>query len=265
MVKENIRDEGRNGEGENGQERITEKTCKAVKGKKAFKEKDKEVAYIIGGGTSVSQLLNNPHLYYALHDNVIFGCNKAVEHFDCDYFVFHDHSFGRDHQGLLKDFKGQAIYAPTTNNNNLKYEGVTYVRRNHAAVRFDFTTGIYTGNNCGVTALSIAIALGYKTIYLIGMDCRFDEAMTRTHFHEGYNKRHDEKSESSYDGFATFFENVGREIVKTRPDVKVYNASYISLIDIEEKYFKRVNIGDVLIGNSTDGKGYISEDICGSP
>jgi uncharacterized Rossmann fold enzyme len=199
-------------------------------------------AYIIGGGASLAPLLKDEALKRALSEKITFGCNKAVEHFKCTHMVYHDPNFNTD---IVKSFKGEgSIYAPlSVKGDDLEInELVTFVKPTCVPV-CDLDIGIMTGNNCGLTALSIAVALGFNRIFLLGMDCKFDKK-GRSHFHEGYGKK---VNQGDYEGFAHWFELMGKHLKATRPETKVFNCSYISSIDMREKYFKRMYIGEAIL------------------
>ncbi len=210
-------------------------------------KKSKEIAFIVGGGTSFREVLDSPYMIGQLSNYITFGCNKVVETVDCDYLVYYDLKFSKDYAHLVTGFNGRGgVYAPLPSalNRDQVNETAKYFKPiNH--VGFDINKGLNSGNNCGVTALSVAVALGYKTIYLLGMDARFGSG--ESHYHGGYGHN---VNENVYTSFAHYFEMIGRHI-KENTDVKVYNCSYISLIDIDEEYFERIDIKDVLNVDST--------------
>lgn len=220
-----------------------QKHAKAEIKENSFEAK-KEKIFIIGGGTSVKQVIDDGELYAYIHDYTVMCCNKAVEYFYADYLVYHDLKFATtDFPHLVNNFEGAGgVYAPLPSsiNRDKKTAGVNYIKHSKN-ICFDLSKGLNTGNNCGVTALALAVALGYKEIYLIGMDGRFNMNNTKTHFHSGYGHG---LSERAYDGFSYFFEKTGEALAKIRPDVNVYNCSGISLIDIKQEYFKRIDLRD---------------------
>jgi hypothetical protein len=223
----------------------SEEACK----EENTREEERKKIFIVGGGTSVTPILNDPLLKERLEAHDIIGCNKAVEHVNCKYLAIFDHEnfINGKYSHSLDTFNGKGgIYAPTTKKTDYIQDGITYVKRNVRA-SYSFKDGIYVGNNCGTFALSLAIALGYKDIYLLGMDARYNVEQTKSHFHDGYKREvSGGLGESIYAKFATFFEYSGKHIKENLTGVNVYNCSYISLIDIEEKYFKRIDIREVI-------------------
>jgi hypothetical protein len=164
--------------------------------------------------------------------------------------VIHDHGnfINGRFRSILDKFDGSGgIYAPASSNTDNIIDGVKYLKR-AATPKHSFKDGVFAGGNCGCFALSIAVAKGFKEIYLIGMDARYNMAENKSHFHDGYKNKISEGNERVYEAFATFFENSGKALKKTKPKVKVFNVSDISLIDIDEDYFKRISIEDALNG-----------------
>ena len=84
------------------------------------------------------------------------------------------------------------------------------------------------GNNSGYSALQLAVVLGYKTIYLLGMD--FNVEGTKTHFHSGY--REDPRVFTKrMTGYAQYFIRGVKELEQKLPDVKVYSGSKKSALN----------------------------------
>jgi hypothetical protein len=185
--------------------------------------------------------------------------------------VYYDHSFALHNSQLVNEFDGAGgVFAPhpSTAARDLKQDRVTYFKKT-AKFSFDLSVGLYCGNNCGLTAMSLAVAKGFKEIYLVGMDARFNVKMTKSHFHDDYKRATVPNGEHVYEAFATFFEFAGRHLKETRPDVTIYNCSKISLIDIDEEYFKRIDIRELLYDARTrhdpKGKSEVREALQGSP
>jgi hypothetical protein len=191
-------------------------------------------AYIIGGGTSLEEAVNDKALLEKLNSYTLIGCNKAVETFDCKYMVYFDVDFPKKHTAMLHNFKGKYIYAPDTTKNVLCPDNTRYFKIS-GLPRCDLRSGLYIGNNSGVLALSLTVALGYKNIYLLGMDCRFNRRTNKSHFHGGYQ---DPANENGYNGMATAFDVIGKYIKECHKDVTVYNCSSISLVDKKREYSK---------------------------
>jgi hypothetical protein len=210
-------------------------------------------AYIIGGGASLKRALNDKKLKADLEKNELIGCNRAFESFRCDSLCVHDRRFVDKFKEGLKNFKGK-VFAPDNEGiRTYKDELDNLVLVPHTS---NITQGIVGHNNCGAFALQLAIARGYKTIYLMGMDCRFSKDMESSHFHEGYSKIWKQKPLSVAEEATKFshmiwgFEQIGREIKKHNIDVKVYNCSQISWVDLNQEWFPRMSIKEAVYGCS---------------
>lgn len=79
------------------------------------------------------------------------------------------------------------------------------------------------GGNSGFSALQYAVLLGYKTIYLLGIDVQIKDGF---HYHNqhGVIKEH-------VDWWRICFER-GLEIIKEQSDIKVYSCSPISALNM---------------------------------
>jgi len=78
-----------------------------------------------------------------------------------------------------------------------------------------------TGINSGYCALQTAIALGYKKIYLLGIDLN---APTETHFHNKYKNKEATDFRSKLDRYYNYFESGLRQL-KQENQVEVINCS----------------------------------------
>ena len=96
----------------------------------------------------------------------------------------------------------------------------------------DFTTGL----NSGFCALQLAILLGFKKIYLLGLDLNSHKA---THYHEGYGE-----SVSSFNTklelYYGYFEVALSQLKQDKPDIEVISCSKSSRLNnlISYKYIE---------------------------
>jgi hypothetical protein len=97
-----------------------------------------------------------------------------------------------------------------------------------------------SGNNSGFCALQLAVLLGYKMIYLLGVDLAVTGSVT--HYHGGYGEAK-EKFEKKLPGYRENFEEGLRILSEERPDVKVVSCSQISRLNMVIKY---VDVDEVL-------------------
>jgi len=210
-------------------------------------QKKEEIAFIVAGGSSVREILADKKLHAAIESYDCFGCNRAVEFFNCKYLVIKDlqNFVNGKNASIIDNFTGSGgIYAPLT---SAHYEANKPVNRVKVIkeIQFSLENGLYTGGNAGVMALSLAIAKGYKRIALLGVDCCGEGKDLR--FHGGYDHGVNPKNiDSALEVFATMFEAVGEYVTNNMPDVKIWNCSPISLVDIDEKYFERIDVRELL-------------------
>jgi len=83
----------------------------------------------------------------------------------------------------------------------------------------DFRTGL----NSGYSAFQLAVILGYKEIYLMGIDLA---PQRDTHYHRLYSK-----SKSSFDKllkkYCGFFRQGIEQLIQEKPEIKVYSCSSV--------------------------------------
>jgi hypothetical protein len=152
-----------------------------------------ETCFIIGGGPSLTDFD-----WSQLKGFKVIGINKAFQHYDSDVNYSMDYNFfdkvhyhgvnpGQSHHKLHQDWLAYRGIKLFVRHNDAHYfaEGIFYVSELlQKVISFDLNKGIYAGNNSGMGALMLAIALGCKKIGLLGYD--FQIAGDKTHFHEGY-------------------------------------------------------------------------------
>jgi FkbM family methyltransferase len=143
--------------------------------------KDRQRAFVIGNGPSLNQTDLS-----LLKDEVTFGVNgiflKAQESgFKPTFYVVEDHLVAEDRQDAINSFTGVIKLFPIY----LAYclnEGEDTIFYNHIPRKsyphgFDFSTNAevctYTGCTVTISCLQLAYYLGFKEIYLIGVDCDY--------------------------------------------------------------------------------------------
>lgn len=96
-------------------------------------------------------------------------------------------------------------------------------RISNKCISFDINEGIYPGTNSGFGALSLAIALGFKKIYLLGYDLKINGK--DTHFHKGYpnqsidtQQRHLNNFKRTFEFFAPKIKEAGVTVINLTPD-----------------------------------------------
>jgi len=92
-------------------------------------------------------------------------------------------------------------------------------------ISLDISQGIYGGGNSGFGGMMLAISLGCKEIYMLGLDLKVDEKRKRTHFHEGYKNQRIENVikvlkdfKKEFESFASSIKELGISVINLNPD-----------------------------------------------
>jgi uncharacterized Rossmann fold enzyme len=152
-----------------------------------------QTCFIIGGGPSLEDFD-----WRLLRGYKTIGINKAFRRFyaDLNYsmdYNFFDivqhqtnpqHVYYETHLDWMK-YPGIKVFL-RDNTQQVFAEGICYVPSlgSEKEISFDLGKGVYGGNNSGMGALMLAIALGCKRIGLLGYDFKMED--DKTHWHEGY-------------------------------------------------------------------------------
>jgi len=198
--------------------------------------------YIVGGGSSL-RAFN----FSRLRDKETIAVNKSIFHVpDPNYFITTDYTFMRKitrNLILFRKDKATKIFVVNYDNKYIKDVGgkivdtrfrLTYdlsefdviiKSRKNGGIGFSFKD-FRCGASSGYCALQFAVIMGYKEIYLLGIDLT---TTSRTHFHEGYGESR------------IFFQNrlnlyyqyfvEGIKYLKKNTDIKVYSCSKISRLN----------------------------------
>jgi hypothetical protein len=186
-------------------------------------------AFIMGGGSSLKPVLSDKKLLSRLNKQVLFGCNKAVDYFDCDYMVFFDPSFYDEYRKSIDGFSGDGgIFAPTSLMAN--DDRITLIN----TIGQPYKNGVYSGINSGTLATSLAINMGFKDIYLLGIDL-ISSKKKKSHFHKDYDwkkKKNDPAAlgDLIYDIFAWDYMILGEWVYDNMLDVNLYSCGDISVL-----------------------------------
>lgn len=207
---------------------------------------NKESVYIIGGGESLKTFD-----WAKLQNKDVIAVNKAVLNWPLSkYFITMDYTFlkkiknrlsdiskctkifianftfdfMKEENGQIKDSRYNLVY-------DLKEFDVIIKSRERGYFGTEFNT-FSNGQNSAYCALQLAIILGYKNIYLVGLDFQFKET---THYHDGYN--HNEKVfRTKLDEYYNYFKT-GIKFLKTNyPDINIYNCSSSSRLSKDLEY-----------------------------
>jgi len=153
---------------------------------------------IVGSGNSVpflnSRHFSNgfkhgiePELEYLIKGNYSIGLNHFFRYGECTFTSFVDPSFYTDDYKILKDealIIGHKDPSLIRQNYDITHPNTILLKSTNGYQGMNsFTKGFYTRQLVGIWALTLAIALGFKEIYLLGYDCC--EINGKTHFYQG--------------------------------------------------------------------------------
>ena len=217
----------------------------------------KEEVFVIGGGPSIKNLDLS-----LLKGKDIIAVNKAIFDFPtAKYFVTIDFTFLRkiDRKRFNK-FNATKFFVANFSFEHLKYiEGrivdarPNFKKRNGIGLIYDLpefdivvrskkSSGIgiefndfRSGSSSGFCGFQLAVLLGYKDIYLLGID--LNDACGETHYHGGYG----EAVESFYSKTPMYLERfIGgiQELKQKDPSVNVYSCSDVSKLNNILEYKK---------------------------
>ncbi|KKL87499.1 hypothetical protein LCGC14_1934100 [marine sediment metagenome] len=231
---------------------------------------------IVGSGNSVpflnSRHFSNgfkrgiePKLEYLIKGNYSIGLNHFFAYGECTFTSFVDPAFYEDNYDKLKrealiighkDPSLQRHKYDITHPNTILLKSTNGYKGIHS-----FSEGFYSRQLVGIWVLTLAIALGFKEIYLLGYDCK--EINGRTHFYQGVvdlNEKRDLMVLDKKVGETFIYRGVGKKpedkkgtyntSTYDRPknlnnqwfkpflkekDIKIYNVSPDSAIELFEK------------------------------
>jgi hypothetical protein len=189
-------------------------------------------AFIIGGGTSLRDFD-----WSLLKGENTIGCNNAFRlGYDiCKICVFVDRKFifsgaNEKRKGFydeLAKFPGLVV----TNDTQLKTRPEPWIKwmpRRPKGLHFD---ALGFNANCGASAINLALLLGSKTVYLLGIDMHLD-GQGKPNWH---NHLIDKPSEEVYVRMLASFGHVSRDLRTKFPDCKVFNVNRNSNLQVFPK------------------------------
>lgn len=144
---------------------------------------------ILGSGNSVSDGIKLGLSNY-IENFPSFGINEAIKFFDCTAYTFMDWCAYRDRFDLYSE--SNLVVGAYDMHIGCQVLGATYCPKHEGLILLPWSgkwkdnplkNGLYSANLTGGFTLSLAIALGFTEIYLLGFDCR--EINGKTHWYEG--------------------------------------------------------------------------------
>lgn len=215
---------------------------------------NQESVYIVGGGTSL-----NGYDFKRLETKDVIVVNKSIFSVPtAKYFVTMDYTFlhkinstlnhFRSHpaskffilnmtksyiqeiDGAIQDVRSRMIY-------NLQDFDVIIKSRKTSLLGTTFND-FHNGENSAYCALQLAIVLGYKNIYLLGVDLQCGE---QTHFHGGYKQDY-KTFKKNLDNYYEEFINGIKYLKKCNSTINIINCSNISRLKMDLPFYSQDNI-----------------------
>jgi hypothetical protein len=203
----------------------------------------REEVFIIGGGPS---LKNFDFLKLADKDTIVV--NKSILHVPFpSYFITVDYTvLGKIGIQSFKQVNTTKIFVAnfsiptlkeadgviTDTKFNLAYENLTFfdrVIKSHKSDGIGLSFDDFrSGSNSGFCAFQLAVLLGYKKIYLLGID--LDTSNNITHYHGGYGEGVGSFDVKLKDYFMSFKAGL-LQLSILREDIKVFNCSITSALN----------------------------------
>lgn len=209
-------------------------------------------AFIIGGGTSLinfdfdrlkdkdviainSAILNVPFAKYFITVDYTFLYKIDLKKFSKfkahKYFVADLHfPFMTDIDGEIRDLRLRHPY-------DLSLFDTVIKAHSHKGIGYNFDD-FRTGLNSGFCGMQLAIALGYRKIYLLGMD--FAITGDKTHYHDQYkllrNKAFARKLEKKLIVYRRHFTDAIKQLKLERPDIEIISCSESSPLNGYVRY-----------------------------
>lgn len=197
--------------------------------------------FVIGGGHSIRDLLNDGFNFGLLENDICIGVNKAYELLDLDYFLFTDAYFWDNFKDEIKNLNcikfapndiAQARCIGEAGSSD-KFQIVKRAPGSYGASVMapnTFNGEVSFWNNSGVSALRIAHILGLNPIYLVGIDLTMKNDNDDTHFHNAYSaNRVGKVGDSRYHVFYSAFEQTIKPLQEQ--GVKIFSCSAVSKLN----------------------------------
>lgn len=208
-----------------------------------MEKKDKSSCFIIGGGPSLKGFP-----FDKLHSKDTIVVNKSI--FDVpnpNYFISVDYTFLKKirkkidrfreiettkvfvadfHFVYLKERDGRIVDTRFNLVYDLKDFDVIIKARKVGGIGYTFGD-FRTGLNTGYCALQLAVILGYRKIYLLGIDLNREEV---THYHGGYGEGLDDFN-AKLGMYMDHFRLGLQQLKSERPDIEVVSGSSVSQLN----------------------------------
>ncbi len=213
-----------------------------------------EKCFLIGNGPS---LLPSDLDKIASHDMISIGCNRIYlmfpnTHWKPDYYVVIDENMYRevteeisncDFTVFVKDFFGIDIKKDNGSANVFRMFDKRY-QSGYPDFSDDFSNGVYAGRTVMYVMLQMAVYMGFKEIYLLGVDFSWGEDGKDTHFCKNYMDDNIVRDFMKYKG-ETYNAYIAAKRYADVYNIKIYNATRGGHLDV----FERVNFEEIFDTN----------------
>ncbi|MBR5593269.1 MAG: DUF115 domain-containing protein [Bacteroidaceae bacterium] len=216
---------------------------------RTYKNSHNGRCFIIGNGPS----LRNSDLKRLMElGEVTFACNSLIKLFNeipfaPTYYFAQDNKIILDNKQEIADYKGirflKAHYA-----NRYHIKGVTYYNmlfpQNPIGFSNNIPNVVYSGQTVTYSMIQFAAYMGFKEIYLIGVDCNYSSNNSVINKESYFDPRlfNSKRSYAAPEVNTNLLAYARAREVCDRKGVKIYNATRGGKLEI----FERANLDDIL-------------------
>lgn len=139
-------------------------------------------AVVVGGGASLIGFD-----WQCLDDAFVIAINRAFQKLpNAQIVYFTDEKFWNPYKEELLEHKGLLIRGARHPENEFQHQRVMYFEL-PACLGLTLEPGkLHHGNNSPYAAINLAVQMGFKVIYTLGLDMHHEGG--KTHFHSGYGR-----------------------------------------------------------------------------
>lgn len=152
----------------------------------------------------------------------LMGITQSALHTECDHIFTLDLSFATTHADLFKTYGKNGHITTFANNRREKPDGSTHWIREDGVppsrTPHHLGTGLRGCPNAGLTAINLAVQLGAKEIYLLGVDLEEANAYWCPRGPESSKRYHREDILRNFDYCSGFYKDWGVRIMNASPN-----------------------------------------------
>ena len=172
-------------------------------------------AYILGGGPSLKGFDFN-----FLRDKNVIGCNTAalkVGAAVCQVCFFSDEEWFIQNYDDISKFSGLVVTHCVTMKQRSE-AWIKWMERKDSGLHKD---GLGFGGNSGCGAINLALLLGAKRVFLLGIDCA--GGPEKEHHWHADNRQQAANSEALYQKFKVGFSDIAKDLPRVFPGAEIFN------------------------------------------